>query len=49
MNTNIIHIQLGCNLISSEGTEALFEALKNQESIVSIDMANIDCYKNKNK
>lgn len=49
MNSNIVHISLGCNLISNDGAEILFETLKKQNSIVSIDMANIDCYKNKNK
>jgi Ran GTPase-activating protein (RanGAP) involved in mRNA processing and transport len=49
MNNTIVHIDLGCNQISGEGAEFLFRTLINHQSIVSINMANTDCYKNKNK
>jgi len=49
MNFTIVHVDLGCNQIQGEGAEMFFKAMERQQSIVSISMANTDCYKNKNK
>ena len=45
----LVHIDLGCNSITSEGAEDLFSSLKYHPSLTSLSLANVDCYKNKNK
>lgn len=44
-----MHLDVGCNSIAVDGAIALFEALKYQQSIISLSLANKDCYKHKNK
>ena len=48
-NNSIVHLNIGCNQISTEGAAYLFEVMKKQTSIISLSLANNDCYKNKNK
>ena len=48
-NTSVIHLKLGGNHISADGASYLFQCLENHPSIVSLDLANNDCYKNKLK
>ena len=48
-NNSLVNLNLGCNQISTDGAIALFDCLKKQTSIVSLSLANTDCYKNKNK
>ena len=44
-----MHLDLGCNSLTSESAEELFTILTKQQSLTSISIANVDCYKNKNK
>lgn len=46
-NETIVHLDLGCNSIHSEGAMGFFTVLQNQNSLVSLNLANNDCYKNK--
>eukprot|EP00347_Sterkiella_histriomuscorum_P016174 403354202 len=48
-NETLVDLNFGCNQISADGAALLFESLKSHKSIVSISLANNDCYKNKNK
>ena len=48
-NSTIVHLSLGGNHIGPEGTMHLFQCLKNHPSLVSLNLANTDCYKNKIK
>lgn len=48
-NSTVIHLNLGGNHISTEGTTYLFQALTGHPSLVSLNLANNDCYKNKIK
>jgi Ran GTPase-activating protein (RanGAP) involved in mRNA processing and transport len=48
-NTTVIHLNLGGNHISADGAAYLFQCLENHPSMVSLDLANNDCYKNKMK
>jgi hypothetical protein len=49
LNSHLVHLELGCNQITSEGAVHLFSILEKHPSIVSLSLANTDCYKNKNK
>lgn len=42
-------MNIGGNHIGPEGTTHLFQSLENHPSLVSLDLANNDCYKNKIK
>jgi Leucine Rich repeat len=48
-NLTLVHLDIGCNQISTDGAVELFQALKAHPSIISLNLANSDCYKNKNK
>lgn len=48
-NQTVIHLNLGGNHLSTESITNLFQALTNHPSLVSINLANNDCYKNKIK
>lgn len=48
-NSTVVHLSLGGNHIGTEGTMHLFQCLKNHPSLVSLNLANTDCYKNKIK
>jgi hypothetical protein len=48
-NRTLVHLNIGCNSISSEGAAYLFAKLQRHHSITSLTLANKDCYKNKNK
>jgi Ran GTPase-activating protein (RanGAP) involved in mRNA processing and transport len=48
-NSTVVHLDIGGNHIGPEGTMYLFQALQNHPSIVSLNLANNDCYKNKIK
>lgn len=48
-NTTIVKLNIGGNHIGLEGTAHLFQCLENHPSLVSLDLANNDCYKNKIK
>ena len=48
-NSVIVKLNIGGNHIGQEGTTHLFQSLENHPSLVSLDLANNDCYKNKIK
>jgi len=48
-NKTLIHLDLGCNKITGEGAVALFSGLTQHPTVISVSLANQDCYKNKNK
>ena len=48
-NDTLVHLDIGCNQMGTEGALVLFEALKYHPSLISLKLANSDCYKNKNK
>ena len=48
-NRSIVHLSLGGNNIYTEGAIALFRALIAHPTLVSLNLANNDCYKNKIK
>jgi Ran GTPase-activating protein (RanGAP) involved in mRNA processing and transport len=48
-NSTVVHLDLGGNHIGPEGTMHLLQCLLNHPSLVSLNLANNDCYKNKIK
>ena len=48
-NTSLVHLSLGGNSIQTDGAIHLFRCLQGHESLVSLNLANTDCYKNKIK
>lgn len=48
-NETIIHLSLGGNNVTTEGAVHLFRSLIGHHSLVSLNLANNDCYKNKVK
>ena len=48
-NDTIVHLDIGGNHIQTEGAMSLFKSLANHPSLVSLNLANNDCYKNKIK
>lgn len=48
-NTSMVHVNIGGNNIQPEGAQYFFKSLIDHPSLVSLDMANNDCFKNKLK
>ena len=48
-NLTLVHLNLGGNSIGTEGAIQLFRSLIGHQSLISLDLANNDCYKNKVK
>lgn len=48
-NNSLVHINIGGNNIQPEGAQYFFRSLYDHPSLVSLDMANNDCFNNKLK
>jgi len=48
-NDTLVHINIGCNNIQPEGAQYFFNCLQDHPSLVSLDLANADCFKSKIK